>query len=584
MFVGIIAMISSVLVGTLGKEYLISVNAQMYGWSPTYSFSITGSDFQDTIKMENFFREIYNTDHFVAVTFSMLEEITVAPVASVSSLQDISDTVYKKTVPVDVVFTTSTYNKIYNLPMSSGDWFDSSEINKTLCMVVNKAAQNYFDTSYAVGNVESSLSLTPFNVVGTVNDGTDIPTVYLDAHSIELLVPNMWKVKNATVHWHSEAGITMRQMYSSLHDILEDTIGGNLDIIGKSDIGDTYNSVLSVLQLGLLVTSFLLLFVSVLGQINIGLSSLEQRTHELLIRRAIGASRANIVTLVLGAQLTISVFVCIVSILISFFLVQGMGLFLPVDSPVAALEYPILSAVVAVITSVVVAKLFVIEYAATLADLDSIVPANYEAIQLTKPGSSVANIDAKKYFLHNLFAAMLVPSGNDAAYVVADYCGSILSPQAKNSQERINVFMEHLNNYLQNQGYENTILYDPSGYDVNALTTVSDLKSVSTHLLEKQWFRDIVSKSNYTATLPDGSTQTWRNTNTFLDQTSEYYNENVKGIKTGSLSNDYNLVVLYQQHGKEFLICSLGSQSDSSRYDDVNYILKTIDESDYLTK
>ena len=101
----------------------------------------------------------------------------------------------------------------------------------------------------------------------------------------------------------------------------------------------------------------LLLFVSVLGQINIGLSSLEQRTHELLIRRAIGASRANIVTLVLGAQLTISVFVCIVSILISFFLVQGMGLFLPVDSPVAALEYPILSAVVAVITSVVVALL-----------------------------------------------------------------------------------------------------------------------------------------------------------------------------------------------------------------------------------
>lgn len=149
----------------------------------------------------------------------------------------------------------------------------------------------------------------------------------------------------------------MRQMYSSLHDILEDTIGGNLDIIGKSDIGDTYNSVLSVLQLGLLVTSFLLLFVSVLGQINIGLSSLEQRTHELLIRRAIGASRANIVTLVLGAQLTISVSVCIVSILISFFLVQGMGLFLPVDSPVAALEYPILSAVVAVITSVVVALL-----------------------------------------------------------------------------------------------------------------------------------------------------------------------------------------------------------------------------------
>ena len=40
MLVGIIAMIGSVLVGTLGKEYLISVNAQIYGWVPTYSFSI----------------------------------------------------------------------------------------------------------------------------------------------------------------------------------------------------------------------------------------------------------------------------------------------------------------------------------------------------------------------------------------------------------------------------------------------------------------------------------------------------------------------------------------------------------------
>ena len=230
------------------------------------------------------------------------------------------------------------------------------------------------------------------------------------------------------------------------------------------------------------------------------------------------------------------------------------------------------------------AKLFVIEYAATIADLDSIVPASYEAISLTKPGSSVAGIEAKDYFLHNLFAAMLVPSGNDAAYVVADYCGGILSPQTAAVQDRINIFMDSLNVHLQEKGYTNTVLYDPSGYDMDALTTVLDLNSVVNQLLEFQWFRDIISQSSYTATLPDGSTQSWKNTNTFLDPTSDYYNENVIGVKTGSLSDDYNLVVLYQQHGKEFLICSLGSKSNSSRYDDVNYIIKTIDESDYLSR
>lgn len=228
------------------------------------------------------------------------------------------------------------------------------------------------------------------------------------------------------------------------------------------------------------------------------------------------------------------------------------------------------------------AKLFVIEYAATLADLESIVPVSEEALALTKPNSSVAGIKEKSYFLHNLFAAMLIPSGNDAAYAVADYCGRILSPQAEAGQESVDVFMEALNWHIQELGCQDTVLYDPSGFDVNARTTTLDLKLVLNRLLENQWFRDMISQSSYAAFLPDGSVQIWKNTNAFLDPASEYYNENVIGIKTGSLADDYNLLVLYRQFGKEFLICSLGSQSNSSRYDEVNYLIQTIDESDYL--
>lgn len=230
------------------------------------------------------------------------------------------------------------------------------------------------------------------------------------------------------------------------------------------------------------------------------------------------------------------------------------------------------------------AKLFVMEYVVDFVDINNTIFADQKVISFTKPGSSVAQLEEKEYYLHNLLAAMLVPSGNDAAYVVADYCGGILSPQATSSQERIQIFMENLNTHLKQQGYLSTVLYDPSGYDTDALTTASDLKAVVQHLLSYSWFREIVCQNFYTAVLPDGSTQTWKNTNSFLDPDSEYYNENVKGVKTGSLSDDYNLVVLYQQHGKEFLICSLGSQSDTSRYDDVYNILKTIDESNSLKK
>ena len=125
--------------------------------------------------------------------------------------------------------------------------------------------------------------------------------------------------------------------------------------------------------------------------------------------------------------------------------------------------------------------------------------------------------------------------------------------------------MENLNLHLQQQGYLDTVLYDPSGFDMEALTTTLDLKEVVYRLLEYSWFREIVSQNTYTATLPDGSTQIWQNTNAFLDPTSEYYNENVCGIKTGSLSDDYNLIVLYQQHRRLLLVMSRNYQEEIGR-------------------
>lgn len=228
------------------------------------------------------------------------------------------------------------------------------------------------------------------------------------------------------------------------------------------------------------------------------------------------------------------------------------------------------------------AKLFVIEYARTLANLDDIVEPNIEAISMIKEGSSVANIATKKYYLKDLFAAMLVPSGNDAAYAVADYCGGKLASNVNSSKERINIFMEALNRYMKEQGYKDTVINDPSGYDIEAYTTVLDLKAVCKNLIKLSWFKEIVSQTTYTATLLDGTSQTWKNTNKFLDPKFDYYNKDILGIKTGSLADDYNLVVLYNQYGRDFLICSLGSQSNSSRYDDVNYILQTINNSNYL--
>ena len=299
MLVGIIAMIASVLVGTLGKEYLISVNAQVYGWTPTYAFVITESDFHDRDKMERFFQTFESIDDIAAITFSMKEDIKFAPMNTLTPTS--LNNLYQNLMAVEVVCTTESYNQVYNLPMTSGRWLESSsKSGSRLEIVVNKKARknNFAGVILCCWKCEkNTLALTPFNIVGVVNDGRDLPTVYVDSMAMLYFTPAMWQVQSANIYWHSTTGLTTEQIHSAVNDILADSIGGHVENAGRSDVGNTYDSVLSILQLGLLVTSLLLLFVSVLGQINIGLSSLEQRTHELLIRRAIGASRTNIVTL-----------------------------------------------------------------------------------------------------------------------------------------------------------------------------------------------------------------------------------------------------------------------------------------------
>lgn len=62
----------------------------------------------------------------------------------------------------------------------------------------------------------------------------------------------------------------------------------------------------------------------------------------------------------------------------------------------------------------------------------------------------------------------------------------------------------------------------------------------------------------------------------YQEITSRKNNENVKGIKTGTMASSYNIVVLYKKDGKEYLITCLASLSDEGRYKAVQSAINTI--------
>ena len=93
------------------------------------------------------------------------------------------------------------------------------------------------------------------------------------------------------------------------------------------------------------------------------------------------------------------------------------------------------------------AKLFAIDYALGKVDLEDIVEVNQEVLELVPAGSSLANLYAGEYTVKQIMEAMLVPSGNDAAYALAYHIAKNELGEGYTATEYIDYFMTELNEY-----------------------------------------------------------------------------------------------------------------------------------------
>ncbi|MDG3132577.1 ABC transporter permease [Streptococcus suis] len=354
MFIGILAMIAAFLVGSIGRELLLSVNAQIAGRPPTYSLSLSELSVDETTA-DALFRSL-EQEHW-ALSLTPKSALKFAALSKLSELETNRTALYKNLGNYDTLFVSSKYHQVYNLPIYEGRWFSNEDKFDRFEIVINKVAAEIFTQDYIVLSEATSLSLTPMNLVGVVNDGKNWPVMYVNLEPIIRRTTLFDNSDTGTIYWHTKNSLSIKDMQSVIEDTLHDSIGGKVENIIRTDNTDSYATVIDMLQIGLFISSGLLLFVSILGQINIGLASLEHRTHELLIRRALGASKWNIAIQVLGSVVLLSIFVCVSALILSVILVNSSSLFLPKDSPLAPPVYPYSVATAVVATSVVTALL-----------------------------------------------------------------------------------------------------------------------------------------------------------------------------------------------------------------------------------
>lgn len=220
-------------------------------------------------------------------------------------------------------------------------------------------------------------------------------------------------------------------------------------------------------------------------------------------------------------------------------------------------------------------KLITALYALSVLPAETVVTAGDE-LDFVKSGSSIAYIKkGHRLTVEMLIEGMMLPSGNDAAYVLAAAVGREIAGGDLSATEALEAFISGVNAYARSIGLCGTFFTVPDGYaDEMHYTTTEDMALAAKAAMANE----IISKyaSTYSADVryASGEINTWTNTNKLLDKESIYYSPYAVGLKTGSISGEYSLLFAFKlEDGREYIAGVFGADGRNTRFEDANKII-----------
>ena len=175
-------------------------------------------------------------------------------------------------------------------------------------------------------------------------------------------------------------------------------------------------------------------------------------------------------------------------------------------------------------------------------------------------GQVMELVIGEKITIENILYGLLVHSGNDAAYVLADNYG-------------YEKFVDLMNKKAQSLGMKNSYFSNPNGLDsAPQHSTAFDLSLAARELLKNPYLSKIVSTKEITISDVDFKYfHQLTNVNKLLGEI-----QGLGGLKTGYTENaGENLISFYKKNGHQFVIVILKSLD---RFNDTRNIIKWIEE------
>ncbi|WP_066686016.1 ABC transporter permease [Christensenella intestinihominis] len=230
--------------------------------------------------------------------------------------------------------TTAAYADIHNLKLGSGRFLKTADVeNGSSVAVLNaNASHKLFGTLNSVGN-RFSLDGQSFLVVGVLEDSEDITTAVMGDNPA-LYIPFTVESRMAKQPYVTSFSVSpstddsIDEAEDALNKYMLQRFRGDADafsVLNQSVFLDTIDTVTSTMTLLLGGIAAISLIVGGIGIMNIMLVSVTERTREIGIRKAIGASRSSILVQFLIEALVLCLIGCGIGLLGSWALLELIG-------------------------------------------------------------------------------------------------------------------------------------------------------------------------------------------------------------------------------------------------------------------
>ena len=233
--------------------------------------------------------------------------------------------------------TTPALYEIQGMQLAMGRFLKTSDVdNHTYVCVINETAAT--ELIGYVDCVDQALSLNgvEYTIVGVLSDNEDSLTSMMSSGSLTVYLPytSLLRLSDSltsevtTFYVSAPENGTMETVEAAMNELLMERFEDDdeaFSVSSQSVLEDTMSSITSILTILLGGIAAISLVVGGIGIMNIMLVTVTERTREIGIRKAIGASRGTILTQFLMEAVVLCMLGCCLGIFLSWAILQTVS-------------------------------------------------------------------------------------------------------------------------------------------------------------------------------------------------------------------------------------------------------------------